>query len=182
MDYLSSMYIDNELTLDEKGQFIDRIHRDNLFYQNTQKLLRQEKLLRTLPDTSRLPLMLSLRDRLRNHIEQWLKPMIYAASGFAAAGLVMFSLLTHPTQSPCANRFVIYNPSAHQVELAGSFTNWQRKPMQQLSESGYWEIYLEVPPGEHRFAYFLDGDRQISDPPQDGTRLVGSGCAHPAVG
>ena len=164
MDYLTSMYIDNELDLNEKVQFVDRVHRDHLFYQNTQRLLRQEKLLRTLPDTSGLPARLSVGDRIGHRIKQWLKPVIYAAAGFATAGLVAFSMLIPPTQSTCATRFVIYNSSANQVELAGSFTGWQRKSMQPIRNSGYWEIYLQVTPGEHRFAYILDGDRQIADP------------------
>ena len=36
--------------------------------------------------------------------------------------------------------------------------------MQRIGSSGYWEINLPVPSGEHRFAYILDGDRRISDP------------------
>ena len=117
MDYLASMYIDNELDLDERVQFVDKVHRDQAFYQNTQRLLGQEKLLRTLPDTSGLPVRLSVGDRIGHRIRQWLKPVIYAT-----AGLIAYSMFIPPAQSPRTNRFVIYNSSAHQVELAGSFT------------------------------------------------------------
>ena len=164
MDYLASMYIDNELDLDEKVQFVDKVHRDDSFYQNTRRLLSQEKLLRTLPDTPGLPARLPVGDRIGHRIKQWLKPVIYATAGFATAGLIVYSLLIPPAQPPRTNRFVIYNASAHQVELAGSFTGWKRKPLNPIRNSGYWEIYLPVPPGEHRFAYILDGDRQIADP------------------
>ena len=164
MDYLASMYIDNELDLDEKVQFVDKVHRDHSFYQNTRRLLRQEKLLRTLPDTSGLPVRLLLGDRIGHRIKQWLKPVMYLTAGFATAGLIVYSMFIPPAQSPRTNRFVIYNSSAHQVELAGSFTGWKRKPLKPIRNSGYWEIYLQVPPGEHRFAYILDGDRQIADP------------------
>ena len=168
MNYLASMYIDNELDLDEKVQFVDKVHRDQAFYQNTQRLLGQEELLRTLPDTSGLPARLSagdrIGDRIGHRIKQWLKPLIYATAGFATAGLIVYSTLQPPAQSPRTNRFVIYNSSAHQVELAGSFTGWKRKSLKPIRNSGYWELYLPVPPGEHRFAYILDGDRQIADP------------------
>lgn len=164
MDYLASMYIDNELDLDEKLQFVDKVHRDPSFYQNTQRLLSQEKLLRTLPDTSAVPVRLSPGDRIGYRIRQWLKPLIYATAGFAAAGLIAYGMFIPPVQSPRINRFVIYNAAAHQVELAGSFTGWKRKSLKPIRNSGYWEIYLPVPPGEHRFAYILDGDRQIADP------------------
>ena len=55
MDYLSSMYIDNELDLDEKVVFVDKVHSDPPFYRDTRALLLQEKLLRMPPDTSMLP-------------------------------------------------------------------------------------------------------------------------------
>jgi 1,4-alpha-glucan branching enzyme len=62
------------------------------------------------------------------------------------------------------NRFVIYEPAADRVELVGSFTDWQRTPMEPVGESGYWELHLRLPTGEHRFAYILDGARQMADP------------------
>ena len=164
MDYLASMYIDNEIDLDEKVLFVDRIHSDRSFYQDTRALVLQEKLLRDLPDTSLLPARLSTGDRAGFRFRQWLKPVIYATAGFAAAGLILISLLIPPVQPQCANRFVIYDPSARQVELAGSFTGWQRMAMKPAGNSGYWELYLQVPSGEHRFAYILDGDRRIADP------------------
>ena len=164
MDILASMYIDDELDLYEKVQFVDKVHQDHSFYQNTQKLLEQEQLLRTLPDTSGLPVRLPAAGRIGHRIRQWLKPVIYAAAGFATAGLIAYSMLIPPVQAPRPNRFVIYNSSARQVELAGSFTGWKRKPLKPIRNSGYWEIYLPVPPGEHRFAYILDGEHRIADP------------------
>ena len=164
MDYLASMYIDNEIDLDEKVLFVDKIHLDHSFYQDTRALLLQEKLLRRPPDTSVLPAQLPLGAGVRLRLKQWLKPLIYATVGFSAAGLILISLLTPPVRSQCANRFVIYDPSARQVELAGSFTGWQRVPLHRAGDSGYWELTLPVAPGEHRFAYILDGERQMADP------------------
>lgn len=164
MDPLASMYIDNELDLNEKVKFVDKIHLDDSFRQNTRALLLQEKLLRRPPDTSVLPARLSVRTHVGLRIKQWLKPVIYATAGFAAAGLMMLSVQPPAVPLPCTNRFVIYNASAHQVELTGSFTGWQRLLMKPIKNSGYWEISLKVPPGEHRFAYIVDGDRKIADP------------------
>ena len=164
MDYLSSMYIDNELDLDEKVQFVDRVHSDQLFYSDTRELLLQEKLLRMPPDTSMLPDRPPMAAGASHWFRNMLKPMVYATAGFAAAGLLLFSLVTTPAPAQCLNRFVIYEPAAHQVELAGSFTGWQRTPMEPVGNSGYWELNLQVPSGEHRFAYILDGSRQMADP------------------
>lgn len=164
MDYLASMYIDNELDLDEKVRFVDKVHSDLPFYRDTRALVLQEKLLRMPPDTSMLPARPPVAVGASQWFRKMLRPMIYAATGFAAAGLLLFNLVKAPAPAQCYNRFVIYEPAAHQVELAGSFTGWQRTPMEPIGNSGYWEIHLHVPSGEQRFAYILDGSRQITDP------------------
>ena len=46
MDYLSSMYIDNEMDLDEKKQFVEKVRSDQAFYTQTLELLAQEQLVR----------------------------------------------------------------------------------------------------------------------------------------
>ena len=51
-----------------------------------------------------------------------------------------------------------------QVEITGSFTGWSALPLKKAGTSGYWEITLELPVGEHRFSYILEGDRQLADP------------------
>ena len=50
------------------------------------------------------------------------------------------------------------------MELAGTFTDWQRKPMKRIGDSGYWELRLDLHSGEHRFSYILDGSQQVADP------------------
>lgn len=164
MDCFASMFIDNELDLDEKMWFIDKIHSDRAFYQDTRTLLLQEKIIRMPVDTAILPEHPPVCVRAGHWFRNLLKPMLFAAAGFAAAGLLLFSRAPVPRAPQCFNRFVIYEPDAHQVELAGSFNDWQRTPMRPLGDSGYWEINLQVPSGEHRFAYILDGRRRIADP------------------
>ncbi len=36
--------------------------------------------------------------------------------------------------------------------------------MQPAGSTGYWEITLEIPQGEHAFSYILDGDKILADP------------------
>jgi hypothetical protein len=36
--------------------------------------------------------------------------------------------------------------------------------MAPIRNTGYWELRLQVPSGEHRFAYILDGSKQMPDP------------------
>lgn len=177
MDYLSSMYIDNELNLEEKVQFIEKIRLEEEFFQDTVALLYQEKLLRTQPE--KLLLLVPEKKRIRPDLKRWVgnlfKPMIYAGAGFALATLVLFNLTTDATdatdvtdQLTTAGRFVIFEPAVSRVELIGTFNGWQRMEMKQIGNTGYWELNLRLPAGEHRFAYILDGSRRMADPTQPG--------------
>jgi len=172
MDYLSSMYIDNELNLGEKVQFIEKIRLEEEFYQETVALLHQEKLLRTQPE--KLQLLIPAKNRIRPDLKRWIgnlfRPMIYAGAGFALATLVLFNLTTDATdatdQLTTAGRFVIFETAVSRVELTGTFNGWQRMEMKQIGNTGYWELNLQLPAGEHRFAYILDGSRRMADPTQ----------------
>ena len=164
MDYLASMYIDNELNLEEKIRFVDRIQDDKPFYKDTRELLHQEKLLCTAPDSSMIPDHPPRGVAIGDWLIKLLKPVSYATGGFAIAGLLLFVFVMNPATPISFNRFVIYEPAANQVELVGSFTDWKRTAMMPVGNSGYWELRLELPFGEHRFAYILDGSKQITDP------------------
>ncbi|KPJ79065.1 MAG: hypothetical protein AMJ54_00645 [Deltaproteobacteria bacterium SG8_13] len=63
-----------------------------------------------------------------------------------------------------AQRFVLYRPDASLVEIAGSFSEWERIPLGRIGKSGYWEITLALPIGEHRFSYIIEGRERIPDP------------------
>jgi hypothetical protein len=171
MDHLISMYIDNELSLEEKIHFLEHVHAHREYKDEAVSLLEQEKLLGTalrhpapdipLPDTR--PSIFRLPP--------------FRAMGWAAAAclLLLFSFTAGLHFSPqqhiadtepaiAGYRFVIHQQGTNQVEITGSFTNWQRVPLVPTGTSGYWEITLEVPPGEHRYAFIVDGDKLLPDP------------------
>jgi hypothetical protein len=164
MDYLSSMYIDNEMDLDEKRQFVERVRSDRAFYSDTLELLAQEKQLRALPAMARTAPESPWQPPVRSVLARWFRPLGFATAGFTAAVLMLFTVFQPPPSAVCNNRFVLFEPAADQVELAGSFTGWQRVSMTRAGTSGYWEVNLQVPSGEHRFAYILDGKRRMADP------------------
>jgi hypothetical protein len=164
MDYLSSMYIDNEMDLDEKKQFVQKVRSDQAFYTQTLELLAQEQLVRKQPAMRDLTPHQRWRPSVWDGLKRFFKPLGFATAGFTAAVLMIFSAFQPPDRPLCSNRFVLYEPAAGQVELAGSFSGWQRISMERIGSSGYWVVNLPVPAGEHRFAYILDGDRRISDP------------------
>ena len=164
MDYLSSMYIDNEMDQEEKRRFVEKIHSDRRFYTQTLDLLTQEQQLRELPVMLETMTEKPWRPPIWSVLARLFKPLGFATAGFTAAVLLLISVYQAPVSPLCNNRFVLFEPAATQVELAGSFTGWQRVSMQPIGSSGYWELNLQLPSGEHRFAYILDGNRRISDP------------------
>jgi len=93
------------------------------------------------------------------------RPAGMFAAGLAAALLVMF-FLTPQQELPVLtkHRFVLYQPDVKQVEITGSFLGWEAVPMQRSGTSGYWEAVLEVPAGEHRLCYIIEGRKRIPDP------------------
>lgn len=164
------MYIDNELSIDDKIIFVEHVHAEQGFTDDTVAFLEQEKALRSaLPEQApevALPFMPSPK-------LSFLAPKPLGLA-FAASVLILVALFYtlapppqngfHPLPAGQQHRFVIYQSGISQIEIAGSFTNWQRIPLEPAGSTGYWEITLDIPPGEHAFSYILDGDTILADP------------------
>ena len=170
MDYLISMYIDNELSIEDKIVFVKHIHADKSFTDDAVSFLKQEKALRSglpekVPEVN-FPFLAQVR------LSPWAPRTLGLA--LAASLLILVAIFftpapppqtdLHPATAGHQHRFVIYQSGIKQIEIAGSFTNWKRIPLQPAGSAGYWEITLEIPPGEHAFSYILDGDKILADP------------------
>jgi len=161
-DYLISSYIDDELDYDEKIEFVETVHAKASFKDDAVDLLHQEKLIRC-DVTDRVPAV-ALREKRRSAVSFWRPAGIFAA-GLAAALLVMFFVTPQQEQTMLTtHRFVLYQPDVGRVEITGSFLGWEAVAMKKSGTSGYWEAVLEVPAGEHRLCYILEGGRRIPDP------------------
>lgn len=162
MNYLISKFIDNELDLDEKIGFVDRVHQDRLFKDESVELLEMEKIIRAEIVDRVPPLKAKIKHR---RFISGIKSIGFWTSAVAAAAVIAFFMLYHPRQElTTSHRFVIYRPDVKNAEIAGTFTNWQRVPLNRIGASGYWEITLSLPDGEHRFTYILDGKKRFADP------------------
>ncbi len=171
-DYLISLYIDNELDLGEKIDFVETVHADRGFTDEAVALLRQEERLRACPTVApplpaAPPVMRTESRPWASVFAFWLRPL----AGFAAALLVvgLFTLLRpSPPQSlthlKTPHRFVVYLPDSREANLVGTFTGWKPVAMQPVGDSGYWTLTLPVPQGEHRSSYLVGDGRQIADP------------------
>jgi hypothetical protein len=166
-DYLISMFIDDELDLDEKIEFVERVHVSADFKGDTVSLLSQEKLLRTeMADPK------PLRKPAPVKPSRFFMPRSVrtAAVALATAVIVLSSVFFwqhgHREQPAGAApyRFVIYEPDARRVEITGSFTGWRKVSLEKHGAGGYWEVTLPLSPGEHSFTYILDGSRKVADP------------------
>jgi hypothetical protein len=180
MEHLISQYIDDELSLADKIEFVRTVHGDAAFTEETVALLGQEKLLRgTLAAKARgaaAEAAFDLRPPAR------LLPGLLRWSGWAVAVLLLFVLAgivmrgpaemeLSPELSPTVagpatrlHRFVIFKPGITGAEISGSFTGWRKVPLRPAATDGYWEVTLEIGAGEHRFIYILDDGTLFPDP------------------
>jgi len=164
---LISMFIDNELDLDDKAAFVERVHGDASFREETLTILHQEKLLRS-DVTSSVP-DANIREKRDLRVPRWwglMRPAGLVGSAIAAALVVVLLFVSSPHDAgiTVSHRFIIYRPDVTRVELAGSFNEWRPIPLEKIGESGYWEVTMDLPRGEHRFSYILEGDRKYPDP------------------
>jgi len=162
-DNLISMYIDNELSLDDKIIFVEAVHEDQNFKDDTVNLLLQEKLIRS-EVVDHIPALDLKEHRNAWHVKLFRPFVAAAATGLAAAAILFFIVYPRPEHLMRPYRFVIYQPEAQNVELAGSFSDWQRIPLKPTGQSGYWETTLDLPEGDHRFSYIIEGNRRLTDP------------------
>lgn len=164
-DYSISMFIDNELDLDEKINFVEGVHQDKEFKDQTIELLEQEKQL-TSNFTVRAPEMkIPVKSQVRpNVFKLWLPSF----AGFATASILLigfFLFWSVPVKNiEKLHRFVIYQPDVSHAEIIGNFTAWSPVAMERIGNSGYWSISIDLPEGEYRYSYLLENGQQIADP------------------
>lgn len=169
-DYLISLYIDNELNLDQKITFVETVHQDRPFTDEALAILRQEQQLRTSwtepPFVAATLPTRAITKPTFNPFANWFKPV----GGFVLAALIvglLFLLQSRPTSTvhqETQQRFVLYLPESPQASIVGTFTGWKPIPMERIGASGYWSLTLSVPLGEHRYSYLIEENRRIADP------------------
>jgi hypothetical protein len=158
-----SMFIDDELTIDDKIDFVETVHESREFKEETVELLQQERLLRSAP-VDHYPVV-ELKTK-PSFLLRFFRPVGLFAAGAALSLLVLFFFFAPAkvSNTPTPYRFVLYRPDVSHIDITGSFTDWQAVPMRQVGSSGYWEYTSNLPQGEHRFAYVLNGVTRLPDP------------------
>lgn len=170
-DELISLYIDDELGLDQKIEFVETVHEDRGFTEETLALLRQEQRVRgalvlpgLLPD---MPPKSVVKEAHGWFLPPWLRPVAVLAIAILIVGSVFTFLPRQPALLPTQNmlyRFVVYLPQSSQAKIVGTFTDWKPVSMEQVGTSGYWTLTIPVSGGEHRYSYLIEEGKQIADP------------------
>ena len=160
-DHLISMFIDDELDLDNKIEFVETVHANRVYKDETIDFLRQEKVIRSEVVNETPSVSIPLREK--TGLPFW-RPIAIFTSGLATALILFFFTQSPKEDLSTAHRFVIYQPEVEQVEITGSFTDWHTLPMSRAGDSDYWEVTIELPAGEHRFSYIVEGHQRLADP------------------
>jgi len=164
MKYLISMFMDNEMGLEEKIEFVKKVRDEDDFYDESLELLEQEKLIRMAP-VDRVPLV-RYKEKKRGFDLSLFKPFRLLASAGVMAAFIIFFIFSIQEKAPVSihHRFIIYEPEVSKVEISGSFTNWKVLQLKKIGSTGYWQIELNIPQGEHRYTYILEERERVADP------------------
>lgn len=176
MNHFISLYIDNELSLDEKILFVEHCYGNKQYTADAVSLLQQEKLLSAAINNQAPATELHFTSPQG---KQRLFPIHSLGWAMAACLLLLFSFSLKydflPRQQGIApqlaisqplasHRFVIQQHGSQKVDITGSFTKWHPVPLAPTGTEGYWEVYLDIPEGEHRYTYIIDGTTYLPDP------------------
>lgn len=169
MKHYISMYIDNELSLTEKIEFIQFTHEKEEFREEAISFLEQEKMLaatlnREAPADALQPPKIRLLPPLKQTVSLAAAACLLIMTAFLIGKNFSVSIPVNQEIASVRHRFVIYHTGSSKVEITGSFTDWQRIPMQPAGSKGYWELSLDLTPGDHRYSYILDNDDILPDP------------------
>jgi Glycogen recognition site of AMP-activated protein kinase len=78
-------------------------------------------------------------------------------------GLATADATTSATQSIFV-RFELMAPEAREVQLAGSFTDWNPTVSLRRLSNGLWTTLVPLRPGVHDYSFRVDGEHWIVDP------------------
>ena len=96
---------------------------------------------------------------------RWLLPAM--AGALAAVLIVSVLMVAGPVSTPGITvTFELHAPDAKQVELTGSFNNWQPGAirLEGPDVTGHWTATIQLPPGQHEYLFLVDGTHWVTDP------------------
>ena len=155
----------NQLDIYGKITFVQEVNRNETYASEAVSLLLQEKMIRMEPVDIAPDILIDSFAIGKKRGMPKVRPLLrWMAPAFAIVIAILWAVFPRTQTQMMPNRFVVYRPDVTQVDIVGTFTQWKPTAMQKIGSSGYWELKLDLPQGEHRFAYLLDGKHQWADP------------------
>jgi 1,4-alpha-glucan branching enzyme len=95
--------------------------------------------------------------------------LVTLIAALAAIGCAARLRPAAPAITAIGVHFVVAQPQARMVAVAGTFNQWSATahPMSRASARGVWTATVPIGAGEHRFMYVVDGTQWISPPHAD---------------
>ena len=149
MEHYISLYIDDELSLSEKIRFVEIIHQNDRYKDEALMLLEQEKVVGAV---------------LQNQVSETDIPRPFNVSRMTAFGKAMAAFFIFILAFLAGAGTIYFQPDTPVDTVSSSFTNWRKIPLTPVGMSGYWELVMEVPSGEHRYSFIVDGTKLLPDP------------------
>ncbi len=163
-------------------------HEAERYSQYTESLKQLEDHQEKAPDDFIAQLMAALphkpRPTWRDKVKSFLPERRFWAVPGLAGALAMLVLLTGFTlfRSSQDNDYIpvvldLYAPSAKQVELVGTFSDWAPKTfcLKGPDAVGYWAIAIKLPPGRYEYAFLVNGSQLVPDDDGEALRPDGFG-------
>ena len=187
-ELLAQRFLDQELSAEERLQFIVRLGRDETL---RQRVIDLERLALSAAELPRpvMPEGFATRvmqgtdpadqgSRLSDiiwapRVLRWNLATAVAAASLAllvAGGLFFTRATVDPPPAAAAAspstvlvRLVIVQPGARTVQVAGDFNGWKPTSLVEVSD-GAWTVTIPMKAGRYEYMYVVDGHQWIADP------------------
>ena len=186
--HLAQLYVDGELGEDQVTDLLHRIEADPDLKKHVEQLKMVENLAGSLevyrapsvdftahPATADLSrssmasLPVARPPVTRISMSSFLAGAAAAAAcillGFGLAGQIISPRA--PVETATIFRVVYYSSNARSVSVLGDFNGWSSEIPLRAGNGGYWETEVQVPPGEYRYVFVVDGQQHVPDPTAD---------------
>ncbi|WP_022850893.1 glycogen-binding domain-containing protein [Limisalsivibrio acetivorans] len=167
-DILISQFIDDELDIEEKINFVKYVHGDSEYTELALDFLDNERDIMQMGELPQ-PEIPELPQTKGGRVIKFPSPAAAASFVSLAVSLALvFAVFMHKPEkvqtAENVHRFVIHMPDAKNVALAGSFSNWNRLDMNRIGDTGYWEAKVPLGEGEYSYSFIVNDDKRIADP------------------
>jgi len=137
-----------------------------------------QRVMAQLPEQPDSPAWAWFQQHLWPEHGRWFLPAMAGAAAMLLVS-VAFQFLSYPAapDNRVTVHFEIRAPAAKQVEVVGTFTDWQAGHIQLVGPdaSGHWTADVRLPSGRHEYSFLLDGQQWVTDPRADVRRNDGFG-------